>query len=347
MAFLAHHEDAQVKTLWFFKRALYMSDYMRAWARLGYTCRMLSGAEMVDAYTKGEPCDGVVTSFLHPEKCELVERMGVPLIWMVWDQFYIDMGLWNTEQQESAKVIGLPMIMPALQPKCKRLYAFACGPELVKRLYGDHVEHMLFGVDADRFRPMGLPKVYPYGFVGTSLIGNELDGAAILEKLGEKSPFDLNRITDHATRETWRIMLDIRRTSVERVEVCQKMGAHVWGDGWDGVTGIQHHRQADWATELPTIINMTGVNLNISKWCFDTGICPRVFEVLACGGMLWTNTIKAVLDEFGDYVIPYRVEDNGSIIISPAKVKDGARDYILQKHTWDHRAKRVEEVVWP
>ncbi len=162
-------------------------------------------------------------------------------------------------------------------------------------------------------------------------------------------------------RETLAIQLGIAAAMRQRVEAVRRLvplGIAVWGpSAWRdaGIPDLDWRGEADWATDLPEAINGALVNVNVSKVMFDTGLGPRILEVLACGGFLLSNrnTMLASLFRDGRDLVFY--EDLADLerkarhyLAHPEEARrigaEGRRT-VLARHTLAHRARRILAVL--
>lgn len=350
------------KVVWLYRRPHYAPDLAEAFSRVGWHAELVPEREMIRRLmTKESKPDMVVSNVAGVSLAEphppgtvtvntLTEEQRIPLVWLMWDSLFHDPALATVEQQAGAVKLGLPVVYPMVYPNQYNLYVFTVSKEAVPYLKGAHVEHMPFGVNERRFRPMNVHQPYPTGFIGTSLIGDGLNALPLLEELGIANGVDLG---DPATARTWSILADVGMSAMDRVEACEAVGAHVWGANWDRVENVTHHGMCDWATDLPLVLNSCGVNLNVSKRCFPTDIAPRLLEILACGGVCISNRLPGIEAEFGDAVWFYDSIPELQELTARLQVDGGARNekrligrtIIEAKHTWEHRVKRILEVT--
>ena len=341
------------KVMWAYRRPNYMPDLALAFQTLGWTTRLTSEREMMKEMLKGSYPDMVISnvagqtlgSELPKDAYTVLSMTGekkIPYVWLMWDSLMFDPALATLEQQAHAVSLGPPAIRPMVFPDGDNLYVFTVSKEAVPYLKGKHVEYMPFGVNTDRFRPIDTPKVYPVGFIGTSLIGSPNDGQTVMEALGLKSPLYLG---DPATARTWDILCGVRKSAMDRIEACVSTKADVWGDGWQPVVshGVTWHGPCS-NVDMPKFINSCRVSLNVSKTCFPLDIAPRMLEILACDAPVVSNRLPGLETELNAVASFY--DEPAGLLEAVAKAeRRGGRDLILSGWTWGHRAKRILEVI--
>ncbi len=162
-------------------------------------------------------------------------------------------------------------------------------------------------------------------------------------------------------KESWAILTGAHIAMLQRVEMAKRLarlGLAVWGGAeWKLVDapGLDYRGPADWESELPAILNATGISLNISKLPFPGTVGARVFEVLACGGFLLSNRYPGIeaLFEDGRELVYYDDFDDLERKIRHYRDRPeerraiGARGRaaILARHTWRHYAGRILAVL--
>lgn len=102
--------------------------------------------------------------------------------------------------------------------------------------------------------------------------------------------------------------LENKGTSLRRrffLEALKDLGLHIFGDsGWNDpafagpLTASYAGRRLDYRSELPKLYANAKINLNIFHVQCVGAANPRVYDVLACGGFLLTNSIPGLEDEF-------------------------------------------------
>jgi hypothetical protein len=305
---------------WVVRRPLYISDYSRAFERAGVTVRMVDRAELRVLLTFDERPDFVLDSMLFGPHVDYVRAAGVTFVGLNTDQWYVT-----------------PSSLPRFRADLPgQMFVFCIGPEQVPYFHAagyPHAEHMLFGVDAERFRPDSLAGA-GVGFMGSPLRAHrpplpeeERDRLAAVEALyaafGDR--FDL-----------W--------------------GSADWREQLAGRPALAAYRGlADWGTDLPRVIVSTAVNVNVSKRRFPTGVCPRVFEIAACARPILSNRIPAVEAIFPDGVaaLYFSTADElvgqaRRLLASPAladRLGAAGRLIVTAGHTVYHRARRVLDAI--
>lgn len=162
-------------------------------------------------------------------------------------------------------------------------------------------------------------------------------------------------------KETLAIQLGIWASMRQRIEAVKRLapsGIAVWGSAaWKdvGIPGLDYRGEADWGTDLPKAINGTLVNVNVSKVMFDTGLGPRILEVLACGGFLLSNRNTMLASRFRDGHDLVFYEDLDDLerktrhyLAHPGEARRigaNGREAVLARHTLLHRARRILEIL--
>ena len=411
--------------LWFVRGGLHLAAYVPAFRSLGLEVRVLERSGLDQALASSPPPDAVLDSDLADTAFQRLTSRGIPVVAVMLDHWYSSPRNRPTREHTEASLrLGIPAHRPmffdvrfrrragSASAASDRLYVFTCSPEQVpvyRELEGvRHVEALLFGVDPGHFRPVDLTPEdrarhgARVGFVGSSLLGNPIDGyrllkegldrtdtpearrlRVLLDELVRLQARDLFRwrvpeliaelerkhgidfITGGGMtpeKETWAILLGVHVAAIQRVSAVRSLaplGVSVYGTReWallDPVQGLEYRGEADWATELPKVIQATEVNLNVSKPMFPSGVGPRILETLACGGFLLSNRLPAVeaLFEDGRDLVFYDglrdlQEKARHYLEHPGerrKIAERGMRKVLEAHTWTHRARRIVEVL--
>lgn len=162
-------------------------------------------------------------------------------------------------------------------------------------------------------------------------------------------------------KETWALRIGVHlsmRGRVEAVRHLAPLGLAVYGpEAWKevAVPGMDWRGEADWATDLPKAVAGAGVHLNVSKLMFETGLAPRVLEVMAAGGLLLSNRnpfLERLFEDGRDLVFYETLDDLEAkarhYLAHPAAARAiGLRgmETVRARHTWTHRAARIVEVL--
>ncbi len=102
------------------------------------------------------------------------------------------------------------------------------------------------------------------------------------------------------------------------LEEIHDMGLTVFGDpewGNPQHSGCLAHcwagRRLDYFSELPSVYAGSQINVNILHSQCRSGLNPRVYDVLACGGFLLTSENPGISDEFvdGEHLVTFRTPD--------------------------------------
>ncbi len=163
------------KEVWVLKPDRYFIDYMKGFRALGLDARMIEAAEAESRIAAGERPLFVAGYNFGPSTFRHVTGRGIPFVAILLDHWYFSTRQALTERQIGiSRALGFsPLVtpldihfnpdqpvrqkLPPMDPK--RLYVFTIAPEQIprwKELGVGRAEHVQFGVDARRFRPMEL-----------------------------------------------------------------------------------------------------------------------------------------------------------------------------------------------
>lgn len=134
---------------------------------------------------------------------------------------------------------------------------------------------------------------------------------------------------------------------VHRVERLVPQGIHVWGDeGWESL-GAAYRGRAAHGTQLTAIYNASVVNLDIPRLYQRDIATMRVFDILACGGVLLTEPSAQILELFRDGEHLYTYRDDHELVLriaelasAPERARAAAergRALVLREHLLSHR----------
>jgi hypothetical protein len=138
---------------------------------------------------------------------------------------------------------------------------------------------------------------------------------------------------------------------LRRVELLVPHGMRVWGDeGW-GDFGDAYRGRADHTEQLTLVYNASAINLDIPRIYQRDVATMRVFDVLACGGVLLTEPSRQVLEMFGEgeHLVTYRndrelIERAREIAADPEGARAIARrgrELVEREHLLSHRLKAI------
>lgn len=354
-------EEVAQQVAWIYKRPNYASDVVDAFTRLGWHAEQMDEVSMMRRMAAGEKPTLVLMNkagkrmgYVDPPDTttvlEMTEERGIPFVWWLFDSWFHSPDLVGLDQQATALGIGFPPVMPMEIPDGKHLWCFSVNRSNLHRLKGQCQVYLPFGVNERRFKPLGTHQVHPVGFVGTSLIGCHTDGVSMLEAAGvwPKVAAGID-VHDKPTADTWRILCDVRLSAIDRVQACEAVGAHVWGENWEQVENIHKHGPCSFE-ELPGVMNSCGIGLNISKRCFPDDVAPRVLELLACGSVVVSNRLPGLEKEFGDVLhfydsTPELQELVAKVTVDPALRVSRGREIVEAAWTWEHRVKEICRVI--
>ncbi len=162
-------------------------------------------------------------------------------------------------------------------------------------------------------------------------------------------------------RETLMIQVGVHLSMLQRVSVARRLaplGLAVYGPlEWKtlGIPDLDYRGEAPWAMDLPKAISGAAINVNVSKIMFETGVGPRLFEVLACGGFLLSNRnagISELFEDGQDLVFYENLDDLEEkvryYLAHPEerrRIGEHGRRTVVEKHTLLHRAQRIVQVL--
>jgi spore maturation protein CgeB len=132
----------------------------------------------------------------------------------------------------------------------------------------------------------------------------------------------------------------------------------IYGGGWRGLVDPElvvadHVDNA----ELPAVYSSAGVVLNdhwatMRTWGF---VSNRLFDVLACGTPVISDPVAGIDELFDGAVLQYRSTDElralvDDVLADPERARKRAergRDAVLARHTFDHRARELLDLLDP
>jgi len=201
------------------------------------------------------------------------------------------------------------------------------------------LEARLLAWIAEEFRARGLSFDYP---------GIAEDGSALPGWLREAVPrLDPRELTDRVNGTLSHLL------RLHRVERLVPEGLHVWGDeGWHAV-GAAYRGRAAHGAQLTAIYNASTVNLDVPRLYQRDIATMRVFDILACGGVLLTEPSPQIREFFrdGEHLFTYR--DDAEMVAwtrelarSPALARAAAergRALVTREHLLRHRIDAILE----
>jgi len=179
-------------------------------------------------------------------------------------------------------------------------------------------------------------------------------GETLLENLWERST-----LAPEATDRDWAELLDAvngylsERLRHRRVDAVVEQGLEVWGDeGWKKgrarYRGIAAH-----GDELTKIYCASAINLDIPRLYQRDIMTMRVFDVLACRGVLLTEYSSVLETSFvsGEHLFTYRntddlVEQARYIASHPEQAQEVAQageQHVRAHHRMEHRFEEILE----
>jgi hypothetical protein len=142
---------------------------------------------------------------------------------------------------------------------------------------------------------------------------------------------------------------------VKRARALLDEGIHVWGDeGWESL-GAAYRGRAAHGEPLSAIYSASAVNLDVPRLYQRDIATMRVFDILACGGVLLTEPSAQTLEIFrdGEHLFTYR--DDAELL---ARVRELAEDpraaraaaergrrLVLAEHLLSHRVSTILEAL--
>ncbi len=138
---------------------------------------------------------------------------------------------------------------------------------------------------------------------------------------------------------------------LHRVRLLVPHGIHVWGDeGWQAL-GETYRGRAAHGEQLTAIYNASAVNLDIPRLYQRDIATLRVFDILACGGVLLTEPTPQLLEFFrdGEHLYTYRTDAELVLRVqqitadpeSSRLVAERGRQLVLREHLLSHRVARI------
>ncbi|MBM4375485.1 MAG: glycosyltransferase [Deltaproteobacteria bacterium] len=142
---------------------------------------------------------------------------------------------------------------------------------------------------------------------------------------------------------------------MRRVRALLDEGIHVWGDeGWEAL-GPAYRGRAAHGEPLSAIYSASAVNLDVPRLYQRDIATMRVFDILACGGVLLTEPSAQILEMFrdGEHLFTYR--DDAELVLRvrelaehPAAARAAAergRRLVLEEHLLSHRVSTIVEAL--
>jgi spore maturation protein CgeB len=363
-------------SVWVVARPHYIGDYARAFERRGFATELVRGPEVLArlAGPGDRPrllMDSAPLTPLHPA----VREAGVAVVNLPFDQWYFSPRI-ALPPCEPLAAEHLVFTLAPEQVAPFRAAGYAHVEHLLFGVDPEHFDDRpLPAAEAARhhaevcFVGSSLRDHEPVDAF-TQALRRSPDNAGLRAWLGQMLervvPFDYRlpeillameaeagvSIGDTAdltpAKESWCILGGIKLSELERLEVVHTLsrfdfalyGPSDWRQQLAGhPTALRRYRgELDWATELAAGIKGASVNVNVSKAMFPTGVCPRVFETLACGRLLLTNPIPAVLETFeeGRELVVYR---------SCAELADLVRHYLAHPDAAERIGQRGRAAV--
>jgi hypothetical protein len=138
---------------------------------------------------------------------------------------------------------------------------------------------------------------------------------------------------------------------LHRVRALLPLGVHVYGDeGWQ-VFAEAYQGRAEHGAELSAIYSASAVNLDVPRLYQRDIATMRVFDILACGGVLLTEPTPQLLEFFrdGEHLYTYRNESEmiakvrqiAGDLESSRRVAERGRALVTREHLLSHRVARI------
>lgn len=150
--------------------------------------------------------------------------------------------------------------------------------------------------------------------------------------------------------------------SISRKAVLKEVrdfGLSIYGDeGWKELFingAVNLYPAIDYSRKLPKLYNASKINLNISTPQRRTGLPPRIFDIMACGGFSLTDYLPE-LEEFFEIDREIIVYESTSDLRKKADyylshpeerqmIASRAKRRVLAEHTYRHRMERLVQVM--
>lgn len=117
---------------------------------------------------------------------------------------------------------------------------------------------------------------------------------------------------------------------------------------------IHTHKRVPY-TETGRVYKQHAVSLNVNSVTDSDTMCSRrLLEILACGGILVTNSSPAVEKQFQDYCHVVRTAEQARELLARLKFGPSAEDkeraaagaaYVREHHTWERRLEQLTHTV--
>ncbi len=377
---------------WVVGRPQYLPDYQRAFQRRGFAMELVDPEQVLARLAESavRPTFVVDCAPLSPLHAR-VREVGVTVVNLPFDQWYFSPRI----TLPPCEAMPAEHLVFTLAPEQVAPFRAAGYAHVEHMLFGVDIEHFderpLDEADAARYRAevcfvgSSLRDHVPVDAF-TQTLRKHPDNPAVRDWIAELSrrvaPFDyrLPEILQEMEREaelsigdsweltpakeSWCILGGIKLSERERLGVVRALsrfdlalyGSPDWRAQLAGDAALGCYRgEADWGEELPKVIKGAAANVNVSKAMFPTGVCPRIFETLACGRLLLSNPIPAVLATFEEdrEIVAYRsyaelIDKVRHYLAHPdaaAEIGRRGRAAIVARHGVQARVDRIVQVL--
>ncbi len=339
---------------------LFMADIVPLLKRSGFTVATISPADLdiawFDAHCREHAPAFVFSVNFSPEVAFLCSRARV--LYVSWTVDPLPASRWKLLRDTDPSWCLAFCHRAALVPDIRAL--------------GIRCEHLPLAASERRQRDPQAKQTFPVSFVGNSMAGEE---RALVVALQHHGPDVVEAVVNWLGTlpvpppselpvpdcDEHEMLVDLaagalsHRSRLRRVQTCLPFGARVWGDGGWSALGEAYRGRADHGEQLTHIYQRSIVNLDIPRLYQRDIVTMRVFDVLACGGVVLCEPsaeLSALFDE-GRHLLTYRSEaelvERIRTLLMDASLRqflsDNGHAYVLAKHRLEHRVEVILDHV--
>lgn len=140
---------------------------------------------------------------------------------------------------------------------------------------------------------------------------SNLDEFTLPLALESRLPNFRRRCLEHGMQDPAILLGELAASEKRQVYLAslEKFNTDVWGDaGWETLEGIHYRGPALHESEVPRIYNASAINVDVGRLYQDDIVTMRIFDILACGGLVLAERSEALAElfELGVEVESYR-----------------------------------------
>ena len=177
-------------------------------------------------------------------------------------------------------------------------------------------------------------KIYGYNFIRESLSED------IIKEVIEECQLTLGNMYYQDLSQLAADSVGMEVSARERERVLRCLGERFAVDLYSGSElpadfeklRIRKRGPADYETEMPYIFHNSKINLNITSKTIESGIPPRVFDILSCGGFCLTNYQPEIAEYFvnGEDLVMYSSMEDLAIKVAYYLEHEDEREQIAR-----------------